>query len=152
MSRYILTDEDYEKLLAFRTGLRRFLRWSEQRAEQLGITPAQHQLLLAIKGHRHKYGPTIGELADYLLLQHHSVGGLVQRALEAGLVQRFEDPGDRRVSRVRLTNKGEAALAELSTMHLAELSRLAEEMSGLWEGLNFPSNLHHGKVIDREET
>ena len=41
-----LRDADYEDLLALRTGLRRFLRWSEQQAEEAGLTPAQHQLLL----------------------------------------------------------------------------------------------------------
>ena len=46
-----LRDADYEDLLALRTGLRRFLRWSEQQAEGAGLTPAQQQLLLAIRGH-----------------------------------------------------------------------------------------------------
>ena len=46
-----LRDADYEDLLALRTGLRRFLRWSEQQAEAAGLTPAQHQLLLAVRGH-----------------------------------------------------------------------------------------------------
>ena len=45
------TDEDYRRLLELRTGLRRFLRWSESQAEAAGLTPAQHQLLLAIRGH-----------------------------------------------------------------------------------------------------
>ncbi|MCH7720116.1 MAG: hypothetical protein IH988_03880 [Planctomycetes bacterium] len=34
------------------TGLRRFLRWSEQQAKASGLTPAHHQLLLAIRGHQ----------------------------------------------------------------------------------------------------
>jgi hypothetical protein len=45
------SDEDYRRLLELRTGLRRFLRWSEQHAQAAGLTPAQHQLLLAIRGH-----------------------------------------------------------------------------------------------------
>ena len=52
-----LTDADYEDLLTLRTGLRRFLRWSEQQAEEAGLTPAQHQLLLAIRGHTDRRGP-----------------------------------------------------------------------------------------------
>lgn len=147
MLRHNISDEDYAKLLAFRTGLRKFLRWSEQKAEQLGITPAQHQLLLAIRGHPEKSGPTIGELADYLVSQHHSVGGLVQRAVEAGLVERHDDPNDRRVSRVRLTRAGEDALEQLSVLHLEELSRMASEMSGLWENLKIDPEYHHGRII-----
>jgi len=92
-----LTDADYEDLLTLRTGMRRFLRWSEQQAEENGLTPAQHQLLLAIRGHSDRRGPTIGEVADYLLLRHHSAVGLIDRADAAGLVERVRDPDDHRV-------------------------------------------------------
>ena len=78
-----LPDADYEDLLTLRTGLRRFLRWSEQQAEAAGLTPAQHQLLLTIRGHPDRRGPTVGEVADYLLLRHHSAVGLVDRAVAA---------------------------------------------------------------------
>ena len=54
-------EEDYRRLLEFRTGLRRFLRWSEEAAEKAGVTPSQHQLMLAIKGHGDARGPTIGD-------------------------------------------------------------------------------------------
>src|SRR5580698_1525208 len=101
-----LTDADYEDLLTLRTGLRRFLRWSEQQAEDAGLTPAQHQLLLAIRGHPDPRGPTIGEVADYLLLRHHSAVGLIDRADAAGLVQRSRDPEDHRVVRLQLTAMG----------------------------------------------
>ena len=69
------TDEDYRRLLELRTGLRRFLRWSEQHAEAAGLTPAQHQLLLAIRGHRDPRGPTVGDVAGYLMLRPHSAVG-----------------------------------------------------------------------------
>src|SRR5882724_9783918 len=92
-----LEDGDYRRLLQFRTGLRRFLHWSEEQAEKVGLTPAQHQLLLAVRGHDGDQGPTIGELAGYLMLRHHSAVGLVDRAVRAELVERREDPGDRRV-------------------------------------------------------
>ena len=59
---YQLTSEDYENLLTFRTSLRRFLHWSETQARAAGLTPAQHQLLLAIKGHRGEHGPAIGAI------------------------------------------------------------------------------------------
>src|ERR1700677_99527 len=90
----VLRNADYEDLLALRTGLRRFVRWSEQRAEAAGLTPAQQQLLLAIRGHPDRRGPTVGEVADYLLLRHHSAVGLVARAVAAQLVKRGRDPQD----------------------------------------------------------
>ena len=81
-----MPDSVYARLLALRTGLRHFERWSENQARAAGLTPAQHQLLLAIRGHADPRGPTIGEVADYLLLIHNSAVGLVDRAVVAGLV------------------------------------------------------------------
>lgn len=126
-----LTSEDYEDLLAFRASLRRFQHWSEQKAREAGLTPAQHQLLLAIKGHPHGNGPTISDLAGYLLLRHHSTVELVDRAQDAGLVQRFGDDGDGRVIRVRLTADGESRLSQLTPAHLDELEQLAPVLDQL---------------------
>ncbi|WP_433467139.1 MarR family winged helix-turn-helix transcriptional regulator [Spirillospora sp. CA-128828] len=120
-----LSQEDFTALLAFRTGLRRFLRWSEEAARAAGLTPAQHQLLLAVRGHGAGRPPTIGELADYLLLRHHSTVELINRAENAGLVERERDPADNRVMRVRLTTTADRVLAELTRVHLAELRSLA---------------------------
>jgi DNA-binding MarR family transcriptional regulator len=120
-----LSREDYENLLAFRSSLRRFLHWSETQARAVGLTPAQHQLLLAVKGHRGEQGPAIGDLAGYLMLRHHSTVELVDRAEAAGLVERWGDDDDGRVTRVRLTAEGEARLALLAEAHLDELRSLA---------------------------
>jgi DNA-binding MarR family transcriptional regulator len=117
-----LTDADYAELLRFRDALRRFLHWSEQQARAAGLTPAQHQLLLAVRGH--PGDPTIGEVAEHLLLRHHSVVELVDRAERAGLLHRVADPDDHRVVRLVLSEEGEARLAALSAAHLDELARL----------------------------
>jgi DNA-binding MarR family transcriptional regulator len=130
-----MTDDEYRRLLTFRTGLRRFLQWSEEQAGQLGVTPGQHQLLLAVRGHGDPRGPTIGDLATYLLLRHHSAVGLVDRAEGAGLVERAPDVDDARVVRVRLTPHGAEVLARLSAAHLQELARLVPRLARLWEGL-----------------
>ncbi len=137
-----LSDADYEDLLTLRSGLRRFLRWSEQQAEAEGITPAQHQLLLAIRGHTDERGPTIGEVADYLLLRHHSAVGLVDRADAAGLVVRTRDPEDHRVVRLSLTPEGNERLEALSALHLEELQRLALRLPSAWRGLMPHQPLH----------
>ena len=137
-----LRDADYEDLLALRTGLRRLLRWSEQQAEATGLTPAQHQLLLAVRGHPDRRGPTIGEVADYLLLRHHSAVGLVDRAEEAGLVTRSRDAEDQRVVRLQLTAEGEEHLEALSAAHMEELHRLALKLPSAWRGLMPHQPLH----------
>jgi DNA-binding MarR family transcriptional regulator len=129
------TDADYQRLLELRTDLRRFLRWSEQQARDAGITPAQHQLMLAIRGHGHARGPTVGDVAGYLLLRHHSAVGLVDRAESAGLVTREQDADNASVVRLRLTERGSQQLAALSEQHLAELAHLAPTMQTLWEEL-----------------
>jgi DNA-binding MarR family transcriptional regulator len=124
-----LTDAEYAELLAFRTSLRRFVQWSEEQATALGITPAQHQLLLAIRGHAagpgaRAVGPTIGDVADSLLLRHHSAVGLVDRAVAANLVERHSDSEDQRIVRLRLTPLGARRLRQLAGLHLAELRRM----------------------------
>lgn len=121
-----LSDADYEALLVFRDQVRRFLHWSEQEAVAAGITPAQHQLLLAIRGHAGG-SPTIGDVADHLLLRHHSVVGLVDRAVAAGLVERRPDPENHRIVRLRLTALGARQLRRLSALHLEELRRMMPE-------------------------
>jgi len=125
---------DFENLLAFRTGLRRFLHWSQTQAQAAGLTPAQHQLLVAIKGHPGGQPPTVGDLAGYLLLRHHSAVELVDRAAAAGLVRRCPDPDDGRVTRVGLTADGESRLARLAPAHLDELRELAPVLDHLIAG------------------
>jgi DNA-binding MarR family transcriptional regulator len=111
--------------------LRRFLRWSEDQAAAAGLTPAQHQLLVAIKGHPGPEPPAIRELAEYLLLQSHSAVGLVDRAEAAGVVYRQQDDKDARVVRVHLTEKGDRLVRDLTTAHLAELYNLAGALDNL---------------------
>lgn len=128
-------EPDYRLLLEFRTGLRRFVRWSEQQAAAVGLTPKQHQILLAVRGHPHPAGPTIGEVADYLLLRHHSTVELVDRAEAAGLVCRGRDKDDRRVVRLKLTPLGTRRIKQLSELHRAELARFAPQLRRLWTDL-----------------
>ena len=79
-----LTDEDYQALAAFRAGLRSFLRFSEDAARSVGLTPQQHQLLVSIRGHTGPEPPTVGDLAKALQLKHHSAGELVNRIVQRG--------------------------------------------------------------------
>jgi len=134
-----LTRKDFEHLLAFRVSLRRFQRWSENQAQELGLTHVQHQLLVAIKGHPGSQPPTVGDLAGYLLLRHHSAVELVDRAEAAGFVRRVPDHADGRLVRVALTAKGDRCLNELTPAHLVKLHDLAallDELVAGWDGRN----------------
>jgi DNA-binding MarR family transcriptional regulator len=130
-----LSDAEFEQLLALRTGLRRFLRGSEERARAADITPAQHQLLLAVRGSLAANGPTVGEIAGYLLLKPHSTSELVDRAVAAGLVTRSTDAGNASVVRVVLTPLGSDKLGRLSSANMQELAELGPTMRTLWKAI-----------------
>jgi DNA-binding MarR family transcriptional regulator len=130
------TDDDYRTLLDLRTGLRRFLHWSERQAQAAGLTPAQHQLLLAVRGHDDRRGPTVGDVAGYLMLRHHSAVGLVDRAEAAGLLARGADSDKPGTVRLRLTDEGARRLEALSELHLEELAHLSPTLQALWDALD----------------
>ncbi|TSD87263.1 MarR family transcriptional regulator [Mycobacterium sp. KBS0706] len=130
-----LSKVDYEALAAFRHALRRFLDFSGEAAKEAGLTPQQHQALLAIKGFPDRDRVTIGELAEQLVQRHHSTVGLVDRLEALGLVRREADPADRRRALVALTDRAEAVLAGLSAIHRAELRRLGPSLAALLQRL-----------------
>jgi DNA-binding MarR family transcriptional regulator len=121
--------EEYEALFGFRYALRRFLRFSEQGARAAGLTPQQHQLLLAVKGQPGRTWASISDLAEALQIRHHAAVGMVDRCERAQLVRRAPHPGDRRQVRVTLTEKGETLLTRLSARNLRELRALQDALS-----------------------
>jgi DNA-binding MarR family transcriptional regulator len=123
-----LSEYQYCVLLTFRTAVREFLHWSAEQAEAVGLSAQQHQLLLAVRAHPGDQPPSISDLAGYLLIRHHSTVGLVNRVVEAGLVERRPDQSDQRVIRVVLTTKGKELIEKLSEAHLRELEHVAEQL------------------------
>jgi DNA-binding MarR family transcriptional regulator len=130
-----LKKKDYESLSAFRYALRRFLRFSEDAAENVGLTPHQHQALLAIKGFPGREYVTNGELAERLQIRHHSAVGLVNRLESQGLIRREQSGTDRREVFVTLTNRGTKLLEQLTAVHSAELRQIAPQLTSILEGL-----------------
>ena len=130
-----VTKAEYETLAALRYTLRKFLRFSEDAARAAGLTPQQHQALLAIKGFPGRDRVTIGELAERLQLRHHSAVGLADRLVSARLAVRKADAMDRRQVILALTARGEAVLERLSAAHREQLRRVAPQMSVLLEQL-----------------
>jgi DNA-binding MarR family transcriptional regulator len=128
--------KDYETLATFRHVLRRFLSFSEEAARGNGLTAQQHQAILAIKGHTGAGPMTVGELADHLLVRHHSAVELVDRLVRAELVNRIEASDDRRRVALVLTPKASAILAELSAIHLEELKQSRALLVQLLERLD----------------
>lgn len=122
-----VSKSEYEVLAGFRYALRKFLRFSESQAHAQGLTPQQHQLLLALKGFPSRDWATISELAERLQLRHHSLVGIIDRCEKADLVVRLPDVEDGRVIDVHLTPTGEKVLETLSRAHRDELLRLSQD-------------------------
>jgi len=89
-----------------------------------------------VRGHPDPRGPTIGEIAGYLLVRHHSAVELIDRAVTAGLVTRQSDSEDGRTVRIALTTRGRERLEILAASHLEELGRLTNQLHTLWAGLD----------------
>lgn len=130
-----ITKQDYETLAAFRYALRTFLRFSETAAEQVGLSPQQHQALLAIMGFPGRDYVSIGELAERLQVRHHSAVGLADRLEAQGLIERRPPENDRRQVFVALTPRGIDLLEQLAVSHRVELRRLKPALNALLKGL-----------------
>lgn len=135
-----LTEEGLAEVERFRYALRHFMRASEEAAYREGLTPQQHQLLLALKGYPGRDYANIGELADRLQACPHGVVGIVDRLERAGLVVRRRGQDDRRQVFIHLTSAGEASLARLSYEHLRELT----SMRALIEHAPMPAQVPEG--------
>lgn len=128
---HVVTKTEYEILAEFRYTLRRFIRFSEAAAGKHGLTPQQHQALLAIKGFPDRDKITVGELAERLQIQHHSAVGLANRLEAQNLIERSPGGGDRRKVYLALTPHGRAVIDRLSALHHEELIRLLPQLRSL---------------------
>ena len=128
-----VSDREYQSLAAFRAALRRFQHFSEEAARSAGLTPQQHQAMLAVRGAMEAM--TVGTLAEQLQVRHHSAVGLVDRLAAQDLVERVRADGDRREVHLALTPRGEEILGSLAATHRAELRRLGPQLAALLTAL-----------------
>jgi DNA-binding MarR family transcriptional regulator len=127
-----LTPADFTALAEFRYALRRFAAFSEAAAVESGLTPQQHQAMLAIKG-ASGASMAVGEIADRLIIRHHSAVELVNRLERMGLAQRSAHPTDKRRVQVSLTELAEERLEQLTSAHLEELRAIGPLLRRLLE-------------------
>jgi DNA-binding MarR family transcriptional regulator len=111
--------------------MRLFTAFSEEAARAAGLTPVQHQALLAIKGGESDGSVSVGDLAQRLCVRHHSAVGLVDRLIRAKLLRRTTDTADRRRVHLVLTARGEKILSGLSAAHRDELRRIGPHFEDL---------------------
>ncbi len=115
-------------LADFRYELRRFLQFSESAAQEAGLQPQQHQLLLQVAGASHETPVTIAYAATRLGLKHNSTVELVDRSEREDLIERTTDKEDKRRAILRLTRKGRQVLQKLSGEHARELNEMAPRL------------------------
>jgi DNA-binding MarR family transcriptional regulator len=117
-------------LAKFRRALREFLAFSEAAAFEYGVTTQQYQALLALKAARGR-AILIRDLAEELLLKHNNAVQLVDRLVGGGLVRRDPSRTDKRAVELRLTAKGEKAIAHLARLHFRELLQRQAQMTDI---------------------
>jgi DNA-binding MarR family transcriptional regulator len=125
-----LNQAEYTALAEFRYQIRRYLRFMEERARDVGYNPQQYQLLLALKGLPRDIGPTIGALAERLQLNHNSTVELVDRCEKRGLVQRNRSGADRRQVALAITPDGDSFLRSLASAGREELRTIGPLLAG----------------------
>lgn len=129
MATRILSKSDIETRSAFRHQLRQFERSGEDVARKFGITFPQYLVLLHVKGMPGRAWALIGELAQKMLLEHHSVVGLVSRCEAAGLVKRKRSAEDGRQVEVHLTAKGDRTVNAIAGAQSNEMRALHSYLS-----------------------
>jgi DNA-binding MarR family transcriptional regulator len=122
---------EYATLAAFRYALRKFLRFSEAAAENVGLTAQYYQAMLVMRAAPDERQLTINELAQQLFIKHNSAVELVDRLARQGLVMRAASQEDARKVSLRLTAKGARALGRLAGIHREELERVGPQLREL---------------------
>lgn len=120
----VLTDRHLAGLLAVRSAIATFERTGEREARSAGLTHVQHHALLTLRSHPEQAGPRVADIAHALGVASPSAVELVARMVAAGLLLRRPDPGDGRVTRLRLTELGERLMHQLGEAHLPRLRDL----------------------------
>ena len=132
---------------------RNWRRAVNARMAPLGLTDATWSPLLFLG----RVGPARqGELADYLGLDRSSVVRLIDTLEAHGLVERQEDPDDRRAKRIVLTEAAAPVLAKaqaaaqsvraaaLKGLSSADLARAEAVLDSILANLHAPTTETHG--------
>src|SRR5437763_4396157 len=125
-----LSVADYQALAEFRYQIRKFLHFSDAAIEGAGLERSQYQLMLTIKGMPEGVRPRIRDIAERMLIQHHSAVGLIDRLETGGYARRESGQNDRREVLLALTAKGERVLGQLALHHHEELQNAAAKLVG----------------------
>lgn len=130
----IATDTSNETALRLGAFLRHlfvFDRGGQLRAmEESGLTLTQCKALLVLSGPDDGEAACPGkELAEQVGLSMAAISRAVDGLVEGGYVTRVEDPDDRRVRRIAITNAGEALVGRILSARLEGLREFSESLT-----------------------
>lgn len=95
--------------------------------DQFDTTLPRFDVLAALS--RYQDGLKMSEISGVLRVSNGNVTGIVDRLAEDGFLERAAVPGDRRASRVRLTDKGAAEFARQAKAHEGWIGELLNQFS-----------------------
>ena len=100
--------------------------------EEFGTTLPRFDLMAQLE--RHREGLKMNELSRMLMVTGGNVTAIVDQLEKEGLVERLDEPADRRAFRIHLTRAGERTFTEMARAHeewvvglLAGLSRREQD-------------------------
>ncbi|WP_193182870.1 MarR family winged helix-turn-helix transcriptional regulator [Nisaea sediminum] len=127
--------ERVEECVSFLVGkaAQRISRRAKELLAQFDVTPPQYVVLKVLSG---SGGQTAREVGDRLAIDAATITGILDRLEKAGLVERRDDPADRRIYRLELTDRARA-LAEPLDEAMDTLNREARDMLGPSAGTVF---------------
>ena len=106
--------------------MRRSMRNFLQYTRESGLSMSQIGALF----HIHRHGSSaVSDLGDHLGVTNAAVSQMLERMVQQKLIERSEDPNDRRVKKIVLTDLGRKTLMESVHARQAWLIDLADSMS-----------------------
>lgn len=115
---------------------RRMRYMFDARTRPLGVTRPQWRLMIILAV---RPSPSQSELADMLDVERITLCRMIDRLVEAGMVERRADPNDRRIWRIYLTEKATPLVEQLTAIagdfEKDLLSMLSEEERSQFAGL-----------------
>ena len=96
---------------------------------KFGLTEAQFNILMLLRHQSDNGRMNQTVLGDMLLVNRSNVTGLVDRLERDGLVRRVDDPEDRRVNLVEMTEAGREGLAIAKVDYFARVEKVLAGLS-----------------------
>src|SRR5512134_1625484 len=90
--------------------------------EEFGTTLPRFDLMAQLE--RHREGLKMNELSRLLMVTGGNVTAIVDQLEKEGLVERLDEPDDRRAFRIRLTRAGQRSFAEMARAHEGWIAEL----------------------------